>query len=65
MSSDEKVTTTVSKSEIAEALEITTKSLAVYCNDRYFLELEKLGYQKNQKYLTPIQVNLLKEKLGF
>lgn len=55
----------ISKKEISNILEVTSKTLAYYCNKRYYSELEKLGYQKKQKKFTPLQVNFLKEKLGF
>ena len=65
MSPDEKVTQSVSKIEIARLLAIDSKTLATYCNVRYYDELKKIGYEKNQKKFTPVQVNYLKEKLGF
>lgn len=61
----ENVTQSVSKIEIAIILAIDPKTLATYCNVRYFEEMKKIGYEKHQKKLTPIQVNYLKEKLGF
>ncbi len=55
----------LTKSEIAAKMEIDVKTLAHYTNNRYFDDLEKLGYTKNQKKLTVVQVNYLKERLGF
>lgn len=60
-----KVREAVSKKEIADILKVDQKTLANYCNNRYFPELSSLGYQINQKKFTPAQVNWLKEKLGF
>lgn len=55
----------LTKKEIAAKMEVDVKTLAHYTNDRYFSQLEELGYKKNQKKFTPIQVQFLKEKLGF
>lgn len=54
----------IPKCEVAELLETTVRTLATYCNKRYFPELEKLGYRKSQKKFTPIQYEFLKNKLG-
>ncbi len=53
------------KYEIADILEVDIKTLSNYINDMYYEELKKLGYCKRQKKLTPIQVEWLKNKLGF
>jgi DNA-binding transcriptional regulator YiaG len=55
----------LTKSEIATTMQIDVKTLAHYCNERYYEELKEIGYIKTQKKFTPAQVKLLREKLGF
>ena len=55
----------ISKYQIADILNIDIKTLANYCNKRYYEELKKLDYDKHQKKFTPAQVQFLKQKLGF
>lgn len=51
------------KNELARLLGITTRTMAIWLNDRYYSELVKLGYQKNQKVLLPSQVRFITGKL--
>jgi len=51
------------KCELAEKLGIHVSTLSIWLNKRYFRELSRLGYKKNQKILLPSQVSFLCEKL--
>ena len=53
------------KYQLADKLEISRRTLAYWLNRRYFAELEKMGYRKTQKYLTPEHQKFLSNKLGF
>ncbi len=53
------------KYEVALKIGISRSTLSIWINEKYFVELEKLGYAKCQKYLTMEQINFLKEKLCF
>jgi len=55
----------ISKYQIADILNVDIKTLANYCNRKYYEELKKLDYNKSQKKFTPAQVSFLKQKLGF
>ena len=52
------------KTEVARRLNITRETLRLYLNERYFDELKSLGYIKNQKMLTPKQLEYLHDKIG-
>lgn len=54
---------TLTKTQLANLCGVTTKTISCWLNVRYFPELEKLGYQKNQKVLLPRQVQFLCGKL--
>lgn len=62
MSYQQQLTT---KKEIKSILAVNSKTLAFYCNIKYYKELKEIGYERNQKKLTPKQVQFLKDKLGF
>ena len=51
------------KNEVAEMLNVCPTTLRTWLNDRYFDELEQIGYQKRQKKLNPKQLNYLREKI--
>ena len=51
------------KYEVAELLSIKPCTLRRWLNIKYYDELVELGYNKNQKYLTPKQLNYLDRKL--
>ncbi len=53
------------KYQLADKLEVSRTTLGLWLNHRYFSELEKLGYYKTQKRLTPEQLKFLSNKLGF
>lgn len=53
------------KYEIAERIGISRGRFSYWLNVLYFDELVKIGYDKNQKYLTPSQIDYLKTKLCF
>jgi len=55
---------TISKSELCSELKVSDKTLAAWLNKRYFKALKKVGYIKNQKILTPAQLNVLIDVLG-
>jgi transcriptional regulator with XRE-family HTH domain len=54
----------VSKAELARVLGLSNTTLWNWLNKRYIAELEKVGYHKNQKLLTPAQLNVLAQILG-
>jgi len=51
------------KKEVAILLQISPGTLRQWLNTRYFLELQKYGYEKKQRILTPQQLNYLHNKL--
>lgn len=53
------------KYELAIRLRISTRTLSRWLNIRYYNQLTQLGYQKHQKYLTPVQIKFLQKKLDF
>jgi transposase len=53
------------KYEIAEKIGVSKTTLRNWLNIKYFSELQKLGYEKRQKYLTTKQINYLREILCF
>ena len=60
---EKKFTSNLCKYEVAEMLKISVRTLSLYLNKMYYDELQKLGYYKNQKKLTPIQLNWLSKKI--
>lgn len=53
----------MSKKEFSEMSGIPERTLRNYLNVRYYPELEKIGYSKLQRMLTPKQVSWLQKKL--
>jgi transcriptional regulator with XRE-family HTH domain len=53
----------MSKSELAEKCGVSISTIQKWLNKRYYLQLQKLGYQKNQRILLPGQVRYLIEVL--
>lgn len=53
----------VTKFELACLAGVSMSTLQNWCNVRYFSELKKIGYSKNQKILLPPQVKFLFERL--
>ncbi len=51
------------KNEVARSLKVSARTLRYWLNDRYFIELSKLGYKKTDKILTPKQLNYLHDKI--
>jgi len=51
------------KSELADLLNITTRTLRHWLNELYFSEIEPLGYKKTMVTLPPKVVQYLSEKL--
>lgn len=51
------------KYEVADLLDISCNTLAIMLNKRYYEELKKADYHKNQKKLTPKQLNFLRNKI--
>lgn len=54
---------TISKKELAKAYNISIVTLHKWITP-FSEELEKTGYDKNQKYFTPKQKKIIVEKLG-
>jgi len=53
----------VGKSELCARLGISFTTLRAYMNNRYFEELEKLGYHKKMRIISPQVANHLIDKL--
>lgn len=53
----------VTKFELAVLAGVSCCTLQTWCNRRYYEELKKLGYRKNQRILLPAQVKFLFERL--
>jgi len=53
----------VTKCELAILTGVSCSTLQRWMNKRYFKELEKLGYEKKQRILLPLQVKFLFERL--
>lgn len=53
----------MSKCELAILAGVSSSTLQNWTNRRYYDELKKLGYYKNQKLLLPCQVKFLFERL--
>ena len=51
------------KYEVAQLLNIQPGTLSRWLNVLYLKDLQEIGYNKNQKYLTPKQLNYLKDKI--
>jgi hypothetical protein len=51
------------KYEVATAIGVSTRTLSRWLNEKYFSQLQGLGYEKNQKYLLPNQIEFLNKKL--
>jgi hypothetical protein len=51
------------KKELRIMAGISKNTFRRYMNDLYFTELQKLGYEKKQKILSPQQSKFLIEKL--
>jgi len=56
---------TMYKYEVANMIGVSSVTLARWLNGRYFDVLQKVGYNKYQKYLTAKQIKLLNEILDF
>lgn len=52
------------KSQLAQHLQVSERTLSRWINGRYYADLLRLGYQKKQLLLSPAQVDFLIEKLG-
>lgn len=55
---------TITKSQLSEKLQISACSLRYYLNFLWFERLEKAGYNRNQKILTPKQLLIIKDEFG-
>lgn len=47
----------ITKSELADKYGITVRTLGKLLNQRYFERLQKVGYQKQSKNLSPKVIN--------
>ena len=52
------------KKELAIEMGISHSTLQSYLNKRWYLELKKLDYEKQQKILSPNQLEYIKAKWG-
>jgi hypothetical protein len=55
---------TVSKKQLAKLMNISNTSLRLYLNIEWYDELKALGYDKNNKVLSPRQIMLIQSKWG-
>jgi hypothetical protein len=53
----------LTKCELAVKCNVSISTIQNWLNIRYFPQLEKLGYRKDQKILLPPQVKFIVEKL--
>jgi hypothetical protein len=53
----------LTKKELALVCRVTSKTISQWLNKRYYNDLQKIGYTKNQKVLLPRQVEFLVGKL--
>ena len=53
------------KYEVADLIGVSKSTVKRWLNKRYFKELEKIGYERYQKYVTGEQLEFLKKKLSF
>lgn len=63
MNPPEKKYQCLTKSELAEKCGVSKSTIQNWLNNRYFKELEKLGYEKGQRILLPPQVKFIIEIL--
>lgn len=54
---------TLSKKQLASLLNVSSWTIGVWLNHRYYEDLKKLGYIKSQKILLPKQVEYIVGKL--
>lgn len=54
----------IRKKNLAKILGISARTLQYWLNEKYFEELKKLDYNKNQQIITPKQYFFLKEKIS-
>ena len=52
------------KYEVCALLNQSRTTLDYYINQRYFEEMQAIGYRKRQKHLNPKQLNFLADKIG-
>lgn len=55
--------TVITKKELRQKLEVSQRTLSRWLNYRYYAELQKRGYYRNQKILTPSQYSVVKDLL--
>ena len=53
------------KQDICNEIGISTSTLQMYLNNKWFSELQKIGYIKTQKILTAQQVKFIYSKLCY
>ena len=53
----------LTKCELAEKCGVSVSTIREWLNIRYYPELKKMGYQKDQKILLPPQVKFIIERL--
>lgn len=49
----------LTKKELAQKIGVSTRTLRSWLNDKYYKELEAVGYYKTQRKLTPKQVAII------
>lgn len=53
----------MSKSELARQCGVSLKKVRSWCNEDFYEELQKIGYQKKNRVFTPKQTKFLKENI--
>lgn len=51
------------KSQVAALLQISPATLRRWLNQKYYAEMQSHGYERQQRILTPAQLNYLAAKL--
>lgn len=54
----------ISKAQVMEMYGVSRTTLWKLLNKKYFLTLKEIGYEKNQRFLSPKQFEKFKELYG-
>ncbi|MGQ8335657.1 hypothetical protein ACUNWD_03845 [Sunxiuqinia sp. A32] len=52
----------IMKHDLAKIMDISQRTLSYWLNEKYFKEMKELGYNRKQKFITPLQFKYLDEK---
>lgn len=52
----------ISKSELADSMQISMSTLRYYLNNLWYSDLKKENYQKRQRLLSPRQIAVIKSR---